>query len=149
MRIRASELECTTPLTRSGLWSSVTGRRVWPVEMQRRIAVPTSSEMSTVTTAGIGVMTWRACCSCRWKTPVSIPASPGSRWPPACAWAMIARTSSGVEPSSKSWSPLMPSGRSSALEALLSRWMNGRMTLLKRSSGRAHQRATRSALTIA
>ena len=63
MRMRASELECTTPLTRSALWSSVTSRRVWPVEIARRSAVPTSSDMSTVTTAGIGVMTCRACCS--------------------------------------------------------------------------------------
>ena len=34
-----------------------------------------------MTTAGIGVITWRASCSCRWKTPVSIPASPGSSVP--------------------------------------------------------------------
>ena len=30
-----------------------------------------------MTIAGAGVMIWRASCSCRWKTPVSIPASPG------------------------------------------------------------------------
>ena len=82
MSLRASELECTVPLTRSWFSSSVTSRRVWPEEMQRRSAVSTSSEMSTVTTAGIGVITWRASCSCRWKTPVSIPASPGSSLPP-------------------------------------------------------------------
>ena len=61
------------PLTRSWFSSSVTSRRVWPEEMQRRSAVSTSSEMSTVTTAGIGVITWRASCSCRWKTPVQHP----------------------------------------------------------------------------
>ena len=34
-----------------------------------------------MTTAGIGVITSRASCSCRWKTPPSMPASPGSRRP--------------------------------------------------------------------
>ena len=79
---RASELAWTMPRTRSWFSSSVTTSRVWPEEMQRRSAVSTSSETSTVTTAGIGVITWRASCSCRWKTPASIPASPGSSWPP-------------------------------------------------------------------
>ena len=62
---------------------------------------------------------------------------------------MIARTSSGLEPSSQPASALMPSGRSIAFEVALSRWMNGRMIELKRSSGRATPFATRSALTIA
>ena len=89
------------PFTRSGLSSSVTTTRVWPEAMQRRSAVSTFSETSTVMTAGAGVMTWRACCSCRWKTPVSIPASPGSSLPPVIDWWMSMRISSGVSPSSK------------------------------------------------
>ena len=70
------------PLTRSRFSSSVTTSRVWPEDTQRRSAVSTSSEVSTVITAGAGVITWRACCSCRWKTPVSIPASLASSLPP-------------------------------------------------------------------
>ena len=100
MSRRASELAWTMPRTRSWFSSSVTSRRVWPEEMQRRSAVSTSSETSTVTTAGIGVITWRASCSCRWKTPESIPASPGSSLPPVRACAISARSSSGVAPSS-------------------------------------------------
>ena len=68
----ASALACTMPLTRSWFSSSVTTSRVWPDETQRRSAVSTFSDRSTVTIAGAGVITWRACCSCRWKTPVSM-----------------------------------------------------------------------------
>ena len=96
----ASALACTMPRTRSWFSSSVTTSRVWPEETQRRSAVSTFSERSTVTTAGAGVMTWRASCSCRWKTPVSIPASPGSRLPPVSDCAMSTLSSSGVPPSS-------------------------------------------------
>ena len=61
----------------------------------------TSWETSTVTTAGIGVITWRASCSCRWKTPVSMPASPRSMCPPA--WdSAISRLSSSGEPPRRS-----------------------------------------------
>ena len=99
MSCRASELEWTIPRTWSWLSSSVTTIRVWPEEMQRRRAVSTSSETSTVTTAGIGVMTWRASCSCSSKTPESIPASPGSRCPP---WSdcVMSSFSSSEEPAS-------------------------------------------------
>ena len=90
------------PLTRSRFSSSVTTRRVWPLETQRRSAVSTSSEVSTVITAGAGVITWRACCSCRWKTPVSIPASPASSLPPVTDSWISTRSSSGDSPSS-SW----------------------------------------------
>ncbi len=62
---RASELLWITPRMRSVLPSSVTTRRVWPESTQRRSASSALSDTSTVTTAGIGVMTWRACCSCR------------------------------------------------------------------------------------
>ncbi len=72
----------TIPRTRSGLSSSITTMRVCPEETQRRRAVSTVSEASTVTTAGIGVITSRTCCSWKWKTPESIPASPGSSSPP-------------------------------------------------------------------
>jgi len=82
MSRRASEFACTTPRIRSVLSSSVTTSRVCPELTHRRRAVSTFSERSTVTTAGAGVMTCRACCSCRWKTPVSMPASPGSSLPP-------------------------------------------------------------------
>ena len=59
-------------------------------------------DVSTVITAGAGVITWRACCSCRWKTPVSIPASFGSSLPPVSDSWISTRSSSGVSPSS-SW----------------------------------------------
>ena len=96
------------PRTRSRLSSSVTTSRVWPEEMQRRSAVSTSSDRSTVTTAGIGVITWRASCSCRWKTPLSMPASPASSLPPARAWPIRMRSSSGVAPSSDAASRVDP-----------------------------------------
>ena len=76
--VRESELTWTMPRTRSGFSSSVTSRRVCPVSTQRRSAVSTSSPTSTVTTAGMGVITCRASCSCSSKTPESMPASPGS-----------------------------------------------------------------------
>ena len=149
MSLRASELTCTMPRTRSRFSSSVTTRRVWPVETARRSAVSTSSDRSTVTTAGIGVITWRASCSCRWKTPCSIPASPGSSLPPTRAWAMSTRSSSGLPPSSNSALGLTPSARSIPLDARLSPEMNGRIALLNQMSGRATRSATGSALTIA
>jgi len=120
-----------------------------PEEMQRRSAVSTFSETSTVTTAGNGVITWRASCSCRWKTPWSIPASPASRWPPVWAWAMRKRSSSGLEPSSSSACASMRMSRSSVFAAPLRSAMKGRIAVLNQSSGRATMRATRSALTIA
>ena len=57
MSRRASELLCTMPLIRSVLPSSVTTSRVWPESMQRRSATSAVSDTSTVTTAGIGVIT--------------------------------------------------------------------------------------------
>ena len=105
--------------------------------------------MSTVTTAGKGVMTCRASCSWRWKTPWSIPASPGSSWPPLRAWAISTRSSSGELPSSNSASGSMPIRRSIQFETALSAVMNGRIPRSKRMSGRAIRRAIRSALTIA
>jgi len=69
-------------------------------------------------------------------------------WPPARAWAMRMRSSSGVAPSSLAafGSTLMT--RSSAFDARLSSVMNGRITALKISSGRAIRSAVRSAWTI-
>ena len=55
----------TIPRTLSGLSSSTTTSRVWPEETQRRSASSTVSSAFTVTTAGIGVITSRASCSCR------------------------------------------------------------------------------------
>ena len=107
------------PLTRSWFSSSVTTSREWPVETQRRSASWTVSDRSTVTTAGIGVITWRASCSCRWKTPVSMLASPTSRLPPLRESAMIRLISSGVPPSGSA-SGSVPVARSSELEAELS-----------------------------
>ena len=90
------------PLIRSVFPPSVTTSRVWPDEMQRRSAVSAFSDVSTVTTAGIGVMTWRASCSCRWKTPESIPASPGSSAPPCALCAISSFSSSAFWASSNS-----------------------------------------------
>ena len=117
--------------------------------MQRRIAVSTSSETSTVTTAGIGVMTCRASCSWRWKTPCSMPASPGSSVPPLWAWAIRKRSSSGLWPSANSASGLTRTSRRMAFDAPFNTEMNGRMAMLNQSSGRATRRAIVSALTIA
>ena len=83
----------------------------------RRSAVSTFSDMSTVTTAGIGVITWRACCSCRWKTPDSIPASPGSSFPPRELRAMSSFRSSADETSSNSARGSTPTSRRIAFEA--------------------------------
>ena len=74
-----------------------------------------------VTTAGIGVITWRACCSCRWKTPESMPASPGSILPPCALRAISSLRSSEDEISSNSAFGSTPTTRSIALEAELSR----------------------------
>jgi hypothetical protein len=146
---RVSELACTVPRTRSGLKSSVTSNRVWPDVTQRSSAVWTSSETSTVTTAGIGVITCRACCSCRWKTPWSIPASPGSRWPPVCARAISTRSDPGVWPSSMAVSGLMRTRRRMPFEVQFKAAMNGRIPRLNQFSGRATRLATPSAWTIA
>ena len=137
------------PLTRSWFSSSVTTSRVWPELTQRRSAVSTFSDRSTVTTAGAGVMTWRACCSCRWKTPVSIPASPGSSLPPVSDWAISTLSSSGEPPSSNSPVLEMPISRRIPFETALSRWMNGLKARVNSCSGRAIRRATGSALLIA
>ena len=145
----ASELAWTIPFTRSWFSSSVTTRRVWPEETQRRSAVSTFSDRSTVTTAGAGVMTWRACCSWRWKTPVSICASPTSSWPPVRDWAISTLSSSGEPPSSYSFIDRIPTSLSIQLEAVLRTWMNGLKTWVKTCSGRAIQNATRSARLIA
>ena len=137
------------PLTRSRFSSSVTTSRVCPDDTQRRSAVSTSSLVSTVITAGAGVITWRACCSCRWKTPVSIPASFGSSLPPVSDSWISTRSSSGVSPSS-SWPEVRtPSTRRIPFEAAFSKAMNGWKIRVKSSSGRAHQRATGSAFWIA
>ena len=104
--------------------------------------------VSTVTTAGIGVMTCRASCSWRWKTPSSIPDSPGSSWPPARAWPMSIRSSSGVAPSVMAASGLIRPARSSPFAAPLSAEMNGFITVVNAFSGRATKIAVRSALTI-
>ena len=99
---RLSEFTCTIPRMRSVFWFSVTSRRVWPESMQRRSAASTVSETSTVTTAGIGVITWRASCSCRWKTPESITASPGSSLPLPWLRAISSLRSSELVTSSNS-----------------------------------------------
>ena len=118
---RASELACTMPLIRSVLSSSVTTSRVCPESTARRSAVSTFSDRSTVTTAGIGVITWRACCSCRWKTPESIPASPGSSFPPRVLRAMIIFRSSEELTSSNSARGSTPTRRRIQFDAVLSR----------------------------
>ena len=140
----ASAFAWTIPLTRSWLSSSVTTSRVWPEETQRRSAVSTSSDRSTVTIAGAGVMIWRASCSCRWKTPVSIPASPASSLPPVSDCWISTLSSSGVSPSSSAPAVLTPISRRIAFDAQFSSAMNGWKTRVKMSSGRATKRATRS-----
>ena len=137
------------PFTRSWFSSSVTTRRVWPDDTQRRSAVSTFSERSTVTTAGAGVITWRASCSWRWKTPESIPASPGSSWPPVSDCAISTLSSSGDSPSSNSPAVRIPRSRRIPLEVVLSTAMNGLKTLANTSSGVAIQRETGSAFWIA
>jgi hypothetical protein len=122
---------------------------VWPEDTQRRIAVSTSSDRSTVTTAGAGVITWRACCSCRWKTPLSMPASPGSSLPPTTDSWMSTRSSSGDSPSLSCPEVRTPISRRIAFDAPLSSAMNGLKTFEKTSSGRATRRATPSDLWIA
>ena len=132
------------PFTRSWFSSSVTTSRVWPEETQRRSAVSTSSERSTVTIAGAGVITWRASCSCRWKTPVSIPASPGSSLPPVSDCWIRTLSSSGVSPSSRLPLVRTPITRRIAFDVPLSSTMNGWKTRVNRWSGRATNRATLS-----
>ena len=137
------------PLTRSWFSSSVTTSRVWPEETQRRSAVSTFSDRSTVTIAGAGVMIWRASCSCRWKTPVSMPASPGSSLPPVSDCWISTLSSSGVSPSSRLPAVRTPITRRIALETALSSAMNGWKMRVKRWSGRATSRAAYSAFWIA
>ena len=136
------------PLTRSGLSSSITTRRVWPEVTQRRSAVSTVSEASTVTTAGIGVITSRASCSCRWKTPPSIPASPGSSVPPIFELSMICFRSSAVWCSSMSVGST-PKRRTIELEIALSPIVTGAVAARNQLSGRETRRAVRSAWLIA
>ena len=136
------------PRMRSVFPSSVTTSRVCPESTIRRSAVSTSSDTSTVTTAGIGVITWRACCSCRWKTPESIPASPGSSLPPWALWAISSLRSSEELASSNSARGSTPTSRSIAFDAELSSQIRNQRLRLKSSSGRAVRRTVASACTI-
>ena len=72
-----------------------------------------------MTTAGIGVITSRASCSCRWKTPPSIPASPGSSVRPEAEERMIPFRSSEVCFSSR-LPGSTPNSRTIAFEILVS-----------------------------
>ncbi len=128
---------------------SVTTRRVCPESTQRRSAVSALSEASTVTTAGIGVITWRACCSCRWKTPESIPASPGSILPPCALRAIRSFRSSDEETSSNSALASTPTSRRIALDAVFRSQISGLRATRNQCSGRATRRAVPSACTIA
>ena len=101
-----------------------------------------------MTTAGIGVITSRASCSCRWKTPPSIPASPGSSEPPCLELSMICLRSSAVWCSSRSLG-LTPKRRTIALEIALSALVTGAEKARNQFSGRETRRAVRSALLIA
>ena len=101
-----------------------------------------------MTTAGIGVITWRACCSWRWKTPESILPSPGSILPPCALWAISSFRSSELLASSNSARGSTPMTRRIAFDAVLSNQMNGDSTFLKSSSGPAVRRTVASALTI-
>ncbi len=65
MYSRARLLLWTIPRTLSGLSFSTTTSRVCPDDTQRRRPSLTVSSAFTVTTAGIGVITSRASCSCR------------------------------------------------------------------------------------
>ena len=114
----------TTPRTLSGLSSSITTRRVWPELTHLRSASSTVSSEFTVTTAGIGVITSRASCSWRWKTPPSITASPGSRLPPLADVWMISLRSSEVCFSPRSLGST-PSSRAIAFETPLRAIVNG------------------------
>ena len=101
--------------------------------MQRRSAVSTVSGAFTVTTAGIGVITWRASCSCRWKTPDSIPAS--STCPVAFVRSMK-RLSSSELMLSRSPSISMPRMRvTTKLEAPFRAQITGRKTIRNQSKG--------------
>ena len=138
----------TIPLTRSGLSSSMTTSRVWPEETQRRSAVSTESVKSIVTTAGIGVITARASCSWRWKTPPSIPASPASRVPPIRELSMICFRSSAVCFSSMLVGST-PNSRTTEFEIALRPLVTGAVTSRNQFSGRETRRAVRSAWEIA
>jgi hypothetical protein len=135
-------------LTRSGFSSSITTRRVWPEVTQRRSAASTDSEASTVTTAGIGVITSRASCSWRWKTPPSMPASPGSRCPPIRELSMICFRSSEVWCSSRSVGST-PKRRTMPFETQLRAFVIGVVASANQPSGREIRRAVRSGLEIA
>ena len=99
-------------------------------------------------TAGIGVITSRASCSCRWKTPPSMPASPGSRVPPIRELSMICFRSSEVWCVSRSLG-LTPKRRTIPFETQLSPIVTGAVETRNQFSGRETRRATRSALAIA
>ncbi len=113
--------------------------------MQRWSATWTVSAMSTVTTAGIGVITLRACCSCRWKTPESITASPGSSVPPLTLRAIRNLRSSEVVVSSPSPATRTPNGRRISSARALRSLLNGLNRRVKNSSGLEKRRATPSA----
>ena len=70
-------------------------------------------------------MTWRACCSCRWKTPDSMPASPASILPPWALRTISSLRSSEEETSSNSALASTPSTRSMALDAVFNSQISG------------------------
>ena len=80
---------------------------------------------------------------------MSIPASPGSSFPPAIDWWMSMRISSGVSESSRSEPPRWPSSLRIAFDVALRSPMKGRNSPAKNSSGLATARAIGSAFWIA
>jgi hypothetical protein len=148
MNRRTRLLLWTMPRTLSGFESSTTTSRVWPELTHLRSASSTASSEFTVTTAGIGVITSRASCSWRWKTPPSITASPGSRLPPFAELWMISLRSAEVCFSDRSCG-LTPNRRTTVFETKLRPIVNGALATSNQCSGRASTRAARSAFVIA
>src|SRR5262245_34391349 len=132
------------PLTRSWFPSSTTSRRLCPELTQSCRASLTVELLSAATTAGVGVITSRASCSCRWKTPRSIPASPGSRSPPTAEEEISIFRSSDVVVSSRSCR-LIPNRRRIEFEIQVRATVKGSVAVRNHSSGRDSVRAALSA----
>ena len=102
-----------------------------------------------MTTAGIGVMTSRASCSWRWKTPPSITASPGSSLPRTADCEISTWRSSEVGCCSSSCPGLTPKRRATPLDIQVSATVNGALARRNQRSGAARHRAVLSGLEIA
>ena len=102
-----------------------------------------------MTTAGMGVITSRASCSWRWKTPRSITASPGSSLPRTADCEISICRSSEVGCCSSIWPGFTPKSRATPFDIQVRATVKGALARRNQRSGAARTRAVSSGREIA